>query len=264
MKKLSQLAVFFIFSFLVLLPLLVIALLAVGESWSYPHLLPQQINFISYFKLLLADQELLTSIVASISLALGTIALTISIAYPTAIALAYYQFRGKKLLNVLVYLPLIVPSIALLTNVDFMMIKFGLNGSFLGVISIHTLFCLPYAIKLLNDSLSLLHNRYEVVSRNLGASSWQTFFQVTLPLSKNGLQGAVMMTYIVSMTQYLTTLLVGDGKYLTLSVRMFPFTQAGKYKIAAIYGITFMLVTLIPLYLINTWMSHRERRLIRS
>ncbi|WP_125982265.1 ABC transporter permease [Loigolactobacillus iwatensis] len=264
MKKLTKLAIFLIFSCFVFLPLLVIVLLAVGKSWNYPQLLPQQINFGSYFKLLFTNHELLTSLTASISLALGTIVLTISIAYPTAIVLAYYQFRGKKLLNILVYLPLIIPGIALLTNVDFMMIKLGLDGSFLGVISIHTLFCLPYAIKLLVDNLALLHNRYEVVSRNLGASGWQTFFQITLPLSKNGLQGAVMMTYIVSMTQYLATLLVGDGKYLTLSVRMFPFTQAGKYKIAAVYGVTFMLVTLIPLYLIDAWMSHQERRVIKS
>jgi ABC-type spermidine/putrescine transport system, permease component II len=190
--------------------------------------------------------------------------LTTIIAYPTAMALAYYQFFGKKLLNILVYLPLIIPGIALLTNMDFVMIKFGLNGSFFGVLVVHSLFCLPYAIKLLVDNLSLYGDKYEIVSKNLGASRLQTFFAVTLPMSRTGLQGAVLMTYIVSMTQYLSTLLVGDGKFLTLSVRMFPFTQTGRYKIAAVYGITFLIVTIIPLYLIDRFLINRKRRQVEQ
>lgn len=69
-----------------------------------------------------------------------------------------------------------------------------------------------------------------------------------------------MMTYIVSMTQYLATLLVGEGNYLTIAVRMFPFTQAGKYQLAAIYAIVFMLVTLLPLFLIDSWLTRQRRR----
>lgn len=243
---------------IILLPLLVIFLLAVGQQWQYPKLLPGQLSWHVYWRQLTQNQELLQALGASLQLALGTIALTLVIAYPTAIALAYYDFPGRSLINVLVYLPLIIPSIALLTNVDFMMIKFGLTGTFLGVISVHTLFCLPYAIKLLMDNLALVKQKYEVVGQNLGAKGWQIFIHITLPLSKRGVQGALMMTYIVSMTQYLATLLVGSGNYLTLSVRMFPFTQTGKYQIAAVYGVTFMLVTLIPLFILDTWVTKRQ------
>ncbi|APX72177.1 ABC transporter permease subunit [Companilactobacillus allii] len=263
MKKSSRLFPFLLFVILVLMPLLVIVMLSVGRNWNYPQLLPRQISLSYFIELLFDNKELLDSLVTSIVLALGTIGLTVIIAYPTAIALGYYDFRGKKLLNILVYLPLIIPSTALLTNMDFVMIKFGLNGSYFGVISVHALFCLPYAIKLLVDNLSLINDRYEIVSRNMGASAIQTFFHITLPLSRSGLQGAVMMTYIVSMTQYLSTLLIGEGNYITLSVRMFPFTQDGKYQIAAIYGVIFMLFTLIPLYLIDFYISHSGRRVIR-
>lgn len=259
MKQRLRQGLFLIFMLLVILiPLLVIFLLAIGQQWQYPKLLPGELSVRYYVEQMTQNQELLSSLKASLLLALGTIGLTLVIAYPTAIALAYYEFPGRSLINVLVYLPLIIPSIALLTNVDFMMIKFGLNGTFFGVISVHTLFCLPYAIKLLMDNLSLVKQKYELVSQNLGAKGWQTLMHITLPLSKRGLQGALMMTYIVSMTQYLATLLVGSGNYLTLSVRMFPFTQAGKYQIAAVYGVTFMLITLIPLFILDTWVTRRH------
>ncbi|MCH4008422.1 ABC transporter permease [Companilactobacillus sp.] len=238
----------------ILLPILTIVLLAIGKAWIYPALLPQKIDLSYYFKMLFTNQELISSLLNSIYLAFGTIVLTLVIAYPTAIALANYQFVSKKLLSVLVYLPLVIPSIAIITNIDFMMIKFGLNGSFIGIVIVHTLFCLPYAIKLLVDNLSLYGSKFSEVSRNLGASRLQTFLQVTLPMSNQGLQGAILMTYIVSMTQYLSTLLIGDGKFLTLSVRMFPFTQVGRYKIAAVYAITFIVVTMIPLYLIDKFL----------
>ncbi|WP_125712978.1 ABC transporter permease [Companilactobacillus kedongensis] len=259
-KKVLKLLVYLLFAVLVLMPLFVIFMLAISKTWNYPSLWPKWVDWGYYFRFLVTNTEIQSSLLASMELAVGTVVLTILIAYPTAMALSYYDFRGKKLLNILVYLPMIIPGIAVLTNMDFIMIKYGLNGSFFGVVSAHTLFCLPYAIKLLYDNLILWKDKYEVASRNLGATPLQTFFKVTIPLNKNGLQGAVMMSYIVSMTQYLGTLLIGDGNYITLSVRMFPFTTEGKYRIAAVYGITFMLVTLIPLYLIDIWVTHKGRK----
>lgn len=250
----------FIFCALIVIPLIVIFLLAIGSSWNYPDILPQQLEFQNLIKMLFTNSELIHSLTQSILLSLGTIILTLAIAYPTAILLAHYDFFGKKVINLLVYLPLIIPSIALLTNLDFVMIKFSLNGSFVGVVIAHTLFCLPYAIKLLMDNFEQNGNAFESVSKNLGANNWQTFWNVTFPMSKSGLQGAILMTYVVSMTQYLATLLVGDGKFLTLSVRMFPFTTAGKYKIAAIYAFTFLIVTLIPLFLIDKYIIRNRRR----
>lgn len=260
MKNKEVNLIFGITSIFILLPLAIIIILASGKAWFYPNIIPQQINFGAYFRFLLTNQELISSLWESISLAFGTILLTLIIPYPTAIALSHYDFRGRKLLNLLIYLPLIIPSTALITNMDFMMIKYGINGSYFGVVSVHCMFCLPYAIKLLEDNLALYGDKYEGVSTNLGANWWQTFIRVTLPLSKNGLKGAILMTYIVSMTQYLATLMIGDGKYLTLSVRMFPFTQAGRYKIAAIYAITFLIVTIIPLYIIEKVLIFRRGR----
>ncbi|MFD1672427.1 ABC transporter permease [Agrilactobacillus yilanensis] len=259
-KVIQRSIIIIIFALLILMPLAVIVFLSVGQQWHYPRLFPGSLDWGYYFRQLTTNVELLSSLRASLLLAGGTIILTLVIAYPTAIALAYYTFPGKRLFSVCVYLPLIVPGIALLTNIDFMMIKYSLTGTFFGVICVHTLFCLPYAVKLLVDNLVLLKNRYEVTGRNLGASPWQTFFKITLPLSKPGLQGALMMTYIVSMTQYLATLMVGNGNYLTLSVRMFPFTQEGKYQIAAVYGVTFMLVTLVPLFILDSLLNRQRKR----
>lgn len=260
MKKLLNYLCTITFCLMILIPILVIFLLAIGSSWNYPDLLPQKLEFKYLIQMLFTNSELIQSLIQSILLALGTIVLTLVIAYPTAILLAHYNFFGKKLINVLVYLPLIIPTIALLTNLDFVMIKFSLNGSFIGVVIAHTLFCLPYAIKLLMDNITQNGLGFESVSQNLGANCWQTFWHVTFPMNKSGLQGAILMTYVVSMTQYLATLLVGDGKFLTLSVRMFPFTAAGKYKIAAIYALTFLIVTLIPLFLIDKYIIRNRRR----
>lgn len=258
-KSLSWLSMM-LFVLIIILPLLVIILLAIGTGWNYPHLLPTKIDLNYLFKMMFTNSELISSLVQSILLAVGTILLTLMIAYPTAFLIAHYNFALKKLINIMVYLPLIIPSIALLTNLDFVMIKFNLNGSFFGVVAAHSLFCLPYAIKLLMDNFEINGDDYEKVSQNLGASYWQTFWHVTIPLNKSGLQGAILMTYVVSMTQYLATLLVGDGKYLTLSVRMFPFTTAGKYQIAAVYAITFLVVTLLPLFLIDKFIIKNDRR----
>lgn len=243
------------------LPAVVILCLALGRRWYAPHLLPQQWDWLAIFKFWQQDNTLWPAVKASLSLGVGTVGLTLLLAYPVALALVKYHTSLKGILNLLIYAPLIIPGIALTTSLDLTFIQLNLTGTWLGVVIVQTLFCLPYAIKLLVDNLAIYQVDYEAVAQNLTASRWQTFWHVTLPLSRDGLIGAVTMTMIVAMSQYLTTLLIGDGNYLTLAINMFPLIQGGRYQAAACYGVVFMATLLIPLGLFEWVLKRKVRRL---
>jgi hypothetical protein len=73
MKKSFGTFIFWIFTAVVLLPLLTIVLLAIGRNWIYPQLLPKRIDILYYFRMLFTNAELIKSLEESIYLALGTI-----------------------------------------------------------------------------------------------------------------------------------------------------------------------------------------------
>lgn len=243
------------------LPAVVIGLLALGRRWYAPHLIPQQLDWLAISHYWQQDATIGAAVKASLSLGLGTVVLTLLLAYPVAIAFVRYHSAWQGILNILIYAPLIIPGIALTTSLDLTFIQLHLTGTWLGVVIVQTLFCLPYAIKLLVDNLAIYQVDYVAVATNLRASRWQTFWHVTLPLSRDGLIGAVTMTLIVAMSQYLTTLLIGDGNYLTLAINMFPLIQGGRYQAAACYGVIFMLTLLVPLGLFELLLKLKVRRL---
>lgn len=242
-----------------LVPLLVIILLTVGTHWDFPAVLPRQFSPHFITEYLQHDPSIIPAVINSVIIGVGAVILTLTIAYPLALAMVKYDIKFKWMLDVLIYAPLIIPSIALVTSLDLTFMRWQLTGTWFGIIIVHTIFCLPYATKLLVDNLSLYQINYEDVALNLGANHWQTFFKVTLPLSINGLYGAVFMSFIVSMSQYLTTLLIGSGNHLTIAVNMFPLIQNGRYQAAATYGIIFILTTLIPLFLIEGILRRKVR-----
>lgn len=243
------------------LPAVIIILLAIGRQWYAPHVLPLKWDWLAILKFWQQDPTMWSAVKASLSLGLGTVGLTLLLAYPVALALVKYQTSLKSLLNILIYAPLIIPGIALTTSLDLTFTQLRLTGTWLGVVIVQTLFCLPYAIKLLVDNLAIYQVDYAAVAHNLTASRWQTFWYVTLPLSRDGLLGAITMTMIVAMSQYLTTLLIGNGNYLTLAINMFPLIQGGRYQAAASYGVVFMATLLIPLGLFELLLKRKVRRL---
>lgn len=248
-----------IFVVFFLVPGVVLTLIAVGMNWTYPRLIPHTFNLdfiIQYFE---HDPNIGTAITNSLLIGFSVVIVTTCIAYPLALAMTNNDFHFKWILNVLIYMPLIIPSIALVTSLDLTFMRWRLSGTFIGLVIVHTIFCLPYAIKLLVDNLNLYQTNYVDVAQNLGANYWQVFFQVILPLSITGLYGAVFMTFIVSMSQYLTTLLIGSGNYLTIAVNMFPLVQNGRYQAAATYGLIFLITTLFPLFLIEKVMNKKVR-----
>jgi molybdate/tungstate transport system permease protein len=154
----------------------------------------------------LVDKEVYTAILLTLRSALWATLAGLFFGVPLAYLMARRDFPGKSILQGLVDLPIMIPHTAM--GVALLMIygkKFMLGGLFntLGISFVGTeagislamaYVSMPFLVNAARDGFLSVDTKLEKVARTLGASPWQVFFKVTLPLCRHSiLSGAIMM-----------------------------------------------------------------------
>lgn len=154
--------------------------------------------------------------IVALSLRVGIVATaaTLPIAFALAWLLARKQFRGKILVEALVYLPLVVPPVV---TGWFLLLTFAPKGP-LGFLSDKVLFqwtgaaiaagvmALPLMVRAIRLSIEAVDQRFEGVARTLGASPWRAFRTITLPLSLPGVLAGAVLGFARSLGEFGATI----------------------------------------------------------
>jgi len=153
-----------------------------------------------------SDPELLQSIALTFTAAAIATAIAMLTGVPLAYLLARHRFPGKRLLEAFINLPVVIPHTAAGIALLLVFGRRGLVGQWLsplgiiftdnlaGIVVAMLFVSLPFLVNLSRDSFYLVDEELERVAMTDGASRWQAFFSVTLPLAWRGvLGGAVMM-----------------------------------------------------------------------
>lgn len=234
--------------FIVLLfPFVIMIGWSVAASWSWPSLVPQALTLRAFSFLIDPTTRAFKILLSSIVLSSVVTLMTLIISIPAARALAFYHFKGKSIVKILILLPLIVPMLTVSMGVHLRFIQLGLANTFWGVVLIHVIPGIPYAVKILLNVFELNGNRIESQARTLGATSLQVIRYVTLPMITPGLIIAGSIIYIASFSQYFITFLIGGGRVVTYAMFLFPFIEAGDRTMASALSIGFILSIVIVL-----------------
>lgn len=235
---------FLIFSVLVgvLLPFLPLLLWSISDRWFYPELLPQSFGLRAWSYILgTAGGQIATGLSASFSLALVTTIVSIILGVPAGRALGLYDFPGKKLLALLMILPIIVPPLSVSMGLHFWFLRLHVAETFTGVVLIHLCFSLPYTIFVMWGVFTDYNPDFEEQARTLGASPARVVLQVMLPMIFPGITVAALFSFLLSWSQYLSTLIIGGGKMLTLPILLFSLMDSGDRPVAAAVSLVFVL-----------------------
>ena len=152
------------------------------------------------------DPEVLQSIGLTFGAAAIATALALGSGVPLAYLLARRKFRGKRLLEAIVNLPIVIPHTAAGIALLLVFGRRGLLGQWLyplgitftdnlaGIVVAMLFVSLPFLVNLSREAFAMVDEQLERVAMTDGASHWQAFWHVTLPLAWRGvLGGAVMM-----------------------------------------------------------------------
>ncbi len=222
------------------LPLILLALRSLALTWYWPALLPPTWSLRAWQYIFSPTAEVLPALFVSSIIALAVTLLAVMVALPAARVLAWQEFRGKHIVLFVLLLPVLTPALAATMGVHSLFLRYGLTDTLPGVVLIHLISTVPYATLMLTGSFSRLDPDYEAQARTLGARAFDIWRHVTFPAIAPGLAVAASFAFLISWSQYLTTLLVGGGRVLTLPLILVGFQRGGDEAIAAALSLVFL------------------------
>jgi spermidine/putrescine transport system permease protein len=164
------------------------------------------------------------------SLIVATVATIFATAIATIGALVLARggnFRGKTASIGLITLPLMVPEIVTAVAVLIFFSAIGMNWGLGNVIIAHVTFCIPFAFMPIRARLEGMDTSLEQAARDLYASEWETFRFVTMPLMMPGIVAGAMLAFVISMDDFIITLMVGGAGSTTLPVYIYSMIRRG-------------------------------------
>ena len=132
-----------------------------------------------------------------------------------ALAIDRFRFRLRGFFSVLLYLPVVIPDITLgIALLVFFSLLFKLAENWFGVrlafgfvtiIIAHVAFNISYVAIVVRARLAGMNRTLEEAAQDLGATPWQTFHRVTLPLIWPGIAGGALLAFTLSLDDFVVT-----------------------------------------------------------
>lgn len=244
---------------LVLVPLSVLVVWSFSQGWPADRLLPEQWGFRGWLYLFSPKSKMLASLGLSLFISLTVTLIAMLLSIPAGKAMGIFEFRGKRLVEILILAPLIIPTITVGMGLQLAFIRYGLTDTVWGVILVHLPVVLPYGIRIFASIYKATGLKWEEQAQVLKANSWQRFRYVTLPFLYPGIIAAGVLMFNVSFSQYFLTYLIGGGNVLTLPVLLFPFVNSGDRVIAAGLGLVVVSVSLIFMFMMEKLLGDTEQ-----
>lgn len=164
------------------------------------------------------------------SLLVAVIAMVISTTVALIAALAIIRgknVRFRKLSEVVVNLPLLLPEIVLAVATLILFSLIGLQNGFAKLVIAHSAFCTPFAFLPIRARLQGMSLDFEEAAADLYADRWTVFRRVTFPLIFPGLFSGAMLAFLISMDDFITSNMLASGGTTTLPVYIFSLIRAG-------------------------------------
>lgn len=239
-------------------PVLLLAIWSFTRSWFWPELLPGGWSWRAWQYALSPTAGIGETLVTSVVIALVVTGLALVVAWPAARVMARVDFPGKRLLLFLLLLPVLAPPLASTMGMHAIFLRYGLADTLVGVVLAHLVPGVPYAIMVLTGSFSRFEAGLEEQARTLGASRWQVWRGVTMPLLRPGLAVAGGFAFLISWSQYLSTLIIGGGRIRTLPLALVSFQQSGDEAITATLSLIFLVPAVLVFLIVGRLMMADE------
>lgn len=170
-----------------------------------PRLITGSFSFDSYTAIL-TNSETLRFFFNSYLVAGAVTILTLLVAIHAAYAFSRFEFRGKRVLNVVIISVQAVPPITLLIPYFGLVVGLGLYNTYPGLILTYMVFTLPYAIIMMTGYLNTLPRELDEAVRVDGAGSLTALWRVLVPISVPGIVSVGIYTFMIAWNEYLFAL----------------------------------------------------------
>jgi spermidine/putrescine transport system permease protein len=180
-----------------------------------------------WYKILFTDRNIWKIFENTVIIALSATILSIIVGTTGAVGLKKAKFKGKKLVGMLLYVPIIIPEIVLAVST---LLIFHLSNFHLGMGAMiigNTTLVLPYVFITVKSRLVGMDPSIEEASLDLGANYGQTFFNVTLPAIMPSVVSGTFMSFTLSLDDLIVSSFLADASTTTLPIKVYSMLKKG-------------------------------------
>ncbi len=246
--------------FMIALPFVPLLLSSFSFGWQWPHIVPEAFSFRAWNYVLTGSSGTWQAIGVSIFIALIVTSINILLAIPAAHALVRFSFRGKWLMETILFAPIVIPPFVAIMGIHLTFLRLGLTETLLGVVLAHVSPTLPYVVRAVMVSYQTLSVDWEDQARMLGAGPISRFYSVVLPHLMPGIIAGASLSVLISLSQYLITFIIGSGQVVTLPILLFPFISGGDPAVASAYSLLFAVMAIASLVGLDVLLKTYYRR----
>lgn len=212
------------------------------ENWLHPFKYPA-----------LAKALRLSLEVAALSTAIALVMGTL-----VAIALVRQRFRGSKTVDTFMVLPLTSPEVVMGASLLTLFLSMGWATGFLTIVLAHVAFQISFIAMTVRARIRGFDWTLEDASLDLGAGPVRTFFKVTLPLIVPGIVAAAMLSFALSLDDFIITYFV-SGSTVTYPLYVNAATKAAVPPQINVLATAILLISLV-LLIVGT--LYRRKRVV--
>ncbi|MDW6004044.1 spermidine/putrescine ABC transporter permease PotC [Vibrio mangrovi] len=145
----------------------------------------------------------------------------------TAVALFRYRFRGKTLVNGMLFVVMMSPDIVMAISLLALFLVMGIHLGFLTLFFSHITFCLPFVVVAVYTRLNGFDIKMLEAARDLGAGEWVILQKIIFPLAKPAIASGWLISFTLSLDDVIISSFVTGPAYEILPLKIYSMVKVG-------------------------------------
>lgn len=206
---------------------------------------------LKWYVAILGERDLQQAFLRSVIVACICVAVSVPAGTLAGIALSKYQVKWAGVLQIYLLLPFTVPLIGSGIGLMLLFGELRLLGSLWPIGIATAVINLPFMIWAVSSSAASLDPDLELAAQSCGAGPLQTFFNVTLPAVTPGVITGALLMFILSLNEFLVSLLLVDARIVTLPVQIYNSIRAIITPDLAAVSVVFIAVAALAIIILD-------------
>jgi len=182
---------------------------------------------LKWYKELFYNRDLMDALKNSFIVAFTSTIISTIIGTISAIGLHQYDFKFKKFINTVLYIPIVIPEIVLGISLLSIYTLINIRVSMFTLILAHIAFSIPYVIVSVRSSLSNHNPHLEEAAIDLGANKLQTLWYVTIPDLLSGIKSGALLALTLSLDDVVISFFTAGPDSNTLPLKIYSMIKTG-------------------------------------
>lgn len=207
-----------------------------------------------------ANTDLWDALLYSVIIAVLATIISVTIGVLGGIGLKKFRFVGKKFIDMMIYVPIIVPEIVLAVAMLIIFMTIGVKLGMGTILIGHCTFCIPYAVVTIKGRISGDNETQQEASMDLGANRFQTFWKVTVPSIMPGIMSAAFLSFTLSIDDVVMSNMLAGARQSTLPVLILSLNRTGITPDANALTTVMIVALVLGMLAVNGLQRHRRKK----